>query len=195
VEAQKQAKIQEQTAAAAEAQEQHAKIQEQIAAAAEAQEQQAKVQEQIMAAAAEAREQQAKIQQIMTAAEAQEQQAKIHEQILADIKQQSRTMSWFTVVTALFLPLSFFTSHFAIGWNKGKSSHNDGDFWKVFAPLTLLFMCVTVYMVYRKKAEVEETKMVKFMEKMIRVSRTKRARKSTVTLAGKPAETGVKRAV
>jgi len=56
-------------------------------------------------------------------------------------------------------------------------------------------MCVTVYVVYRKKAEAEETKMVKSMEKTIRVSRTKRARENTVTLGGKPAETGVKRTV
>jgi len=140
-------------AAAVEAQKQQAKIQEQItAAAAEAQEQQARIQEQITAAAAEAQEQQARIQgQIMAAAaEAREQRARIQEQILA-INQQAQMINWFTAVTVLFLPLSFFTSYFRIDWSKGVFPRNGGDFWKLSAPLTFVFMCVTSYVIFRRK--------------------------------------------
>ena len=80
------------------------------AAAMEAQKQQVRIQEQRLAAV-EAQKQARIQEQRIAALKAQEQQqAQIQRQILADIKQQAQTMSWFTAVTALFLPLTFFTS-------------------------------------------------------------------------------------
>jgi len=130
------------------------------------------------------------------AVEAQKQQAKIQEQILADIKQQAQTMSWFTAVTALFLPLTFFTSYFAIDWSKG-FPHNDGDFWKVSAPFTFAFMYVTLYVIFRKKVEAGEIKKmeVRFLEKIKKVGFTKRVRENATAPGGKSAETGVIRTV
>ncbi|KAF8250411.1 hypothetical protein K440DRAFT_618894 [Wilcoxina mikolae CBS 423.85] len=61
-------------------------------------------------------------------------------------------MSMFTVVTTLFLPLTFFTSYFALEPGKLFVTQSTGwKFWAVAAPVTFIFTMATLYIVLMKK--------------------------------------------
>lgn len=74
----------------------------------------------------------------------------------AQMKMSAATMSLFTVVTTLFLPLSFFTSYYALTPPTNTSEQNQAainKFWQVSGPVTIMFTLGTLYVVLCKKFE------------------------------------------
>ncbi|KAF8248702.1 hypothetical protein K440DRAFT_660737 [Wilcoxina mikolae CBS 423.85] len=65
-------------------------------------------------------------------------------------RQQAQTMSLFTVVTTIFLPLTFINSYFTMEFSKSwPGSHR--RFWALSGPITAVFMVLTFYIVMFKK--------------------------------------------
>ncbi|KAI5856632.1 hypothetical protein BZA05DRAFT_389117 [Tricharina praecox] len=67
-----------------------------------------------------------------------------------DIALQGNTMSLFTVVTIIFLPLAFFTQYFALPYAQGKID-TETKFWIVVAPITIVILIITLLVYLHKK--------------------------------------------
>ncbi|KAH8144410.1 uncharacterized protein LAJ45_11610 [Morchella importuna] len=65
------------------------------------------------------------------------------------ITQQGQTISVFTLITTIFVPLGFFTSYFGMSLSDWKSSiTTPADFWAIAGPVTFLIMLLMSYFLY-----------------------------------------------
>ncbi|KAI5841680.1 hypothetical protein BZA05DRAFT_412914 [Tricharina praecox] len=89
----------------------------------------------------------------------------------AHAKMSAESMSLFTIVTTVFLPLTFFTSYFAL--NPAEAIvKTEFDFWKYSGPPTVVFALFTLYIVLFKKYKsgeyTEDRKVVQWLKSIFK---------------------------